>query len=87
MKAGRMYVREVEGGRGHVMVALTMESLHKLESAEVRAFGQMLKAAGIKPWPVYANKRARWQRLRKSVVDARKAFDRMWYGRGESWTD
>lgn len=75
VSAGRIYVREVPGCRGHVVVGISTARLHKIEEAEVHAFAHMLKPVAT---PVFKHRVARWRRLRNAVLSARKSWAKLW---------
>lgn len=75
MTAGKLYVRAVEGGRGHVLVGITTEHLGRIHHAETRAFGRMVAPGSLETFKV---RRSRWERLRRAYSAALQSWARVW---------
>lgn len=73
--AGRIYVREVPGARGHVLVGISTAYLGRLEHAETRAFGRMIAPGSL---ATFKARRSRWERMRAAVNAARASWERVW---------
>lgn len=78
MTAGKLYVREVPGARGHVMVGISTAHLGKLERVEDRAFDAMMHAASHAERSRFEHLVDRWKRLHAAVHAARGSWARMW---------
>lgn len=75
MTAGRIYVREVPGARGHVLVGISTAHLGRLHHAETRAFGRMIAPGSLETFKV---RRSRWDRLRSAYSAALQSWARVW---------
>lgn len=75
MTAGKLYVREVPGSRGHVLVGISTAYLGRLEHAETRAFGRMIAPGSL---ATFKARRSRWERMRAAVNAARASWARVW---------
>lgn len=71
----KLYMREVPGARGHVMVGISTGHLCRLERAEHAAFARMIRPGSL---ATYSARRSRWKRLRAAVLTARASWERLW---------
>ena len=75
MTAGKLYVRPVEGCRGHVIVGITTAHLGRVHRVEQRAFGRMIAPGSLATFNV---RKARWERLHSAYQSALESWRRVW---------
>lgn len=75
MNAGRLYIRPVEGTRGHVVVGIATPHLGRVAEVEARAFDAMIRPVSDAR---YKHRLGRWRKLRAFYVRCLRSWERAW---------